>query len=89
MEQEILWRGLYVRDTGVVALPQVPAQWTPIQMAAVGLPLWLVHHTGRAPTSSPRGKFTVESTSHTPHDPRDSGHQPVSLDGRNQWKAGS
>ena len=34
-----------------------------------GMALKAGNHTGRAPTSSPRGKFPVESTSFTPHDP--------------------
>ena len=40
-EQEIFRRGLYVREAGVVALPQAPAQWAPIRMAAAGWPLRL------------------------------------------------
>ena len=56
-EQEIFRRGLYVREAGVVALPQAPAQWTPIRMAAAGWPLRLVTTPAGPPRQAPEENF--------------------------------
>ena len=56
-EQEIFRRGLYVREAGVVALPQAPAQWAPIRMAAAGWPLRLATAPAGPPRQAPEENF--------------------------------
>ena len=57
-EQEIFRRGLYVRAAGVVALPQAPAQWTPIRMAAAGMALRAGSPHRQGPHVKPQRKIS-------------------------------
>ena len=56
--QEIFRRGLYVREAGVVALPQAPAQWTPIRMAAAGMALKAGYPHRQGPDVNPQRKIS-------------------------------